>query len=293
VSAVRLSEHVHLIPGGVNSLLVVDGDRALVIDSGQGREGGKRVKRALEALGATPVALLTSHAHADHYGGHATLLRSARVPVFAPPIEAQIMAAPLLEPIYLANGTRPGAELRSPWLLAEAVAVDDLLREGSFHFEGFDLQVLAVDGHAHHQVAFVVDDVLIAADAVFGGAVLDKYPIPFAVDAALQSAAARRVAAVDARLAVPGHGDPAPPALLAAATLQALERVEATVLSAADGADLDTVMERVTVALSIGDLDLARHHLQRTAVAAHLQAHVEGGRLTRSITRGRLRYHAA
>ncbi len=69
---VQLSERVHLLPGSVNVVLVVDGGRALVIDGGQGKDGGKRVRRALDTLGVAACAILTSHAHADHFGGHAT-----------------------------------------------------------------------------------------------------------------------------------------------------------------------------------------------------------------------------
>ena len=289
----HVSERVVLIPGGVNSVLIVQGGRALVIDSGLGRDGGKRVKRALAALDATPVALLTSHAHADHYGGHATLLAQWALPVFAPPLEGQIMGAPLLEPIYLSAGAMPDRALRTPFLVAEPVAVTGPLREGVFAHDGFVLDVVAVDGHAHEQVAFVVDDVLIAADAVFGPAALAKHPIPFGVDVAAQIASAGRVARSSARVAIPGHGDPAPPALLGEATVAALTRVREAVLAAADGADLGDVMERVTLALGIGDLDLPRHHLQRTAIEAHLQALVNEGRIRRRIDRGRLRHERA
>lgn len=277
--SVPLSERVHLVPGAVNAVLVVEGRRALAIDSGQGKDGGRRVRKAAEALGVDLVALLTTHAHADHFGGHAYLLRHRRVPVLAPPIEAELMRAPALEPAYLFHGARPPVELTGAWLQAEACQVDRIVEAGPLEVEGFEVRLHDVSGHALRQLAVEVDDVLVAADAVFGASVLAKYPIPFGQDAAGQLAAAHRVGAHPARLAVPGHGDPAAPAALATATVAALERLEGAVLAAADGVDGGEVLARVAAALGVADPDLARWHLNHTTVHAHLGALRAAGRL--------------
>lgn len=272
---VRLSDRVHLLPGGVNIVLLIDDDRAVAIDSGQGKEGAKRVRRALDHLGVDLVALLTTHAHADHFGGHAALLRRRRVPVYAPPIEAELMRAPRLEPIYLAHGADPPPELLGPWLMAEASPVDHLLEPGPWSVDGFDLVVHDVSGHAHRQVAIEVDDVLVAADAVFGPEVLARYPIPFGQDVVRQVEAAQRVGEHPARLAVPGHGAPASPATLAEGTLAALARVRRAVLDAVTGGepiDAHEVLVRTAATLEVADPDLPRWHLNHTTVQAHLGA---------------------
>lgn len=295
VPPVQLSERVHLLPGAVNVVLVVEDGRALVIDSGQGKDGGKRVRRALDAMGIAPCAILTSHAHADHFGGHATLLRRWRVPVHAPPIEAELMRAPLLEPVYLAHGASPPPEMRGPWLMAEPSPVDALLHPGPARIEGFDLVVHDVSGHAHRQVAFEIDDVLIAADAIFGPAVLDRYPLVFGQDAARQLASAAWVGERRTRLAVPGHGEPDAPAPLAQATVAALERVRRTVADAAtaDVVDAGEILARVAAALDVPDVDLPRWHLNHTTVQAHLQALREAGVLRPRIVGHRLLWGAA
>ncbi len=278
-TSVPVSDRVHVIPGAVNAVLVVDGGRALAIDSGQGKDGGRRVRKAAEALGVELVALLTTHAHADHFGGHAYLLRQRRVPVLAPPIEAELMRAPLLEPAYLFHGARPPIELTGTWLQAEACPVDRIVEAGPIDVEGFHVRLHDVSGHALRQLAVEVDDVLVAADAVFGASVLAKYPIPFGQDAAAQIAAAAWVGDHPARVAVPGHGDAAAPAELATATVAALDRVREAVLTAADGVDGGEVLARVGVTLGVAAPDLARWHLNHTTVHAHLGALRASGRL--------------
>ncbi len=278
-ASVPVSDRVHLIPGAVNAVLVVDGRRALAIDSGQGKDGGRRVRKAAEALGVELAALLTTHAHADHFGGHAYLLRQRRVPVLAPPVEAELMRAPILEPAYLFHGARPPVELTGAWLQAEACPVDRIVEAGPLEVEGFQVRLHDVSGHALRQLAVEVDDVLVAADAVFGGSVLAKYPVPFGQDAAGQRAAALWVGDHAARVAIPGHGEPAAPAELGAATVAALDRVEGAVLAAADGVDGGEVLARVAAALGVADPDLPRWHLNFTTVHAHLGALRAAGRL--------------
>ncbi len=273
---VALSERVHLLLGAVNVVLVVEPGsrprRAIAIDSGQGKEGGRRLRRAVESLGVELVALVTTHAHADHFGGHAYLLRQRRIPVLAPPLEAELMRAPALEPIYLFHGAAALDELRTSWLQAEPSPVDRVVEAGPLEVEGFEVRLHDVSGHAHRQLAVEVDDVLVAADAVFGAETLAKYPIPFGQDAARQSVAAAWVAEHPARLAVPGHGAPGRPAELAAATLAALDRVRSAVAAAADGVDGGEVVARVAAALDVPEPDLARWHLNHTTVHAHLAA---------------------
>jgi glyoxylase-like metal-dependent hydrolase (beta-lactamase superfamily II) len=289
---VALSERVHLLPGAVNVVLVVEPGarprRAIAIDSGQGKEGGRRLRRAAEALGVELVALVTTHAHADHFGGHAYLLRQRRLPVAAPPLEAEMMRAPALEPIYLFHGAAPPAELRTSWLQAEPSPVDHVVDAGMLEIEGFTLTLHDVSGHAHRQLAVEIDDVLVAADAVFGPEVLAKYPIPFGQDAARQGAAAAWVGDHPARVAVPGHGAPGRPADLADATVAALERVRSAVMDAADGVDGGEVLARVAAALDVPDPDLARWHLNHTTVHAHLAALRTAGRLDAQLEGHRL-----
>ncbi len=296
-TSVQLSERVHAVLGGVNCAIVDVGDgRALLVDSGQDKEYGRKVRKALDALGLELAVILATHSHADHYGGNAYLLRQfPEARVWAPEIEAEIIRTPALEPIYLFHGAKPLPELTGKWLQAEASPVHRVLTAGRDAVGAAGLELLDVRGHAHRQLAVLVDDVLLAADAVFGAETLEKYPIPFAQDVVGQLRACETVAGVSARVLLPGHGAPTEDLVgVAASNRAAVLRAAAAVLAAcaAPGARSGASTEDVVVgsAESLGVVldDLARYHLNYCVVSAHLGRLRELGEVTCAVEGGRL-----
>ena len=292
----QLSEHCWLVPGGVNAVVLEHDGRAALVDSGPDRDAGKRLARGLRERGWRLEAIVTSHAHADHFGGHAELLRQHDVPVLAPAVEAELMRAPVLEPIYLFHGAAPLPELTGRWLQAEASRVDRLVEAGPLDLLGLPLELVAVDGHAHRQLALRVDDVLLAADAVFASTVVARHPLLFSHDVRAQREAAERVGDDRARLAVAGHGEPDTPARLAAATLRAIDTAASAVAAAlaaraSQGATTGQVMRHVSAALGVTIDDLPRWHLNHTTVSAYLAAARAAGECQVRVTDGDLRWY--
>src|SRR5680860_1435801 len=148
---VDLGNGVHALLGAVNSL-IIEGSvgTAVLVDSGQDADAGRRIRRALEHLELRPTAILNTHSHADHFGGNAFLLRQfPDLEVHAPEIEAEIIRAPYLEPVYLFHGASPLAELRSKWLLGPASPVHHEVAAGEVMIGGVSFRLLDVRGHAH------------------------------------------------------------------------------------------------------------------------------------------------
>ncbi len=293
---VQLSERVYYLPGGVNCALVLAGDgRAVVVDSGQDKDYGRALRRACEVLGVAPAAIVNTHAHADHFGGNAYLLRQfPELEVYAPPLEASIIRAPYLEPVYLFHGARPLDELTSKWLQAEASPVHHELEAGPLELCGIRFDALDTSGHAHRQLALRVDDVLLAADAFFGDAVLGKYALPFGQDIGNQRAALETVRVSGARVALPGHGDPTEDLAAAAdANRAAIDAAAAAVLAAATGVGAEEVLAGACRALGVVIDDLPRYHLNFCTVAAYLGYLRDAGRVEARLESGRLRWHPA
>ncbi len=291
----ELSSNIYYLPGGVNAAVVVNDDKeALLVDTGGDKDHGRRIKKACDALLVKPVAILNTHSHADHYGGNEYLVRNFGLPVYAPPFEASIMRSPLLEPVYLFNGAQPPQEMLSKWLLAKPSPVDALLSPGRLELYGLTLEIFDTSGHAHTHYSVGVGDMLLAADAVFGESVLDKYPLPFGQNIGRQRESAARVGDLGARVALPGHGDPTEDvAGLVEANLAAFERAANAVAEAATGVDTATVLTQTCDALGVVMTDLPRYTLNLCTVMAYLSRLREQGRVTLTLEHNALRWSQA
>ncbi len=275
----QLSEHVYYLPGAVNCAVVVNGGEAVLVDTGGDKDYGRALRKVCDALNVSPVAVLNTHSHADHYGGNDYLLRQFDVPVYAPAFEAGILQNPYLEPVYLFNGAKPLPELMSKWLLAKPSRVDVILEPGTLELIGLPFAILDTSGHAHRHVSVKVGDVLIAADAVFGAAVLGKYPLPFGQDIGGQIKSAR-LAEVGARVLLPGHGEPTEEIEdLVARNLETFQRAADAVEAACLGILTEEVLKEVCKTLAIEMLDLPRFYLNRCVVTAYLSYLRDEGRV--------------
>jgi glyoxylase-like metal-dependent hydrolase (beta-lactamase superfamily II) len=269
----QLSDKVYYLAGGVNCAIIkAENNKAILIDTGQDKDYGRNVKKACDGLGLTPVAILNTHSHADHYGGNDYLLRQyPEVLVYAPALESAIMQQPYLEPLYLFNGAKPLNELMSKWLLAKPSRVDHELKAGELELHGIKLDIIDTSGHAHVQMSVKVDDVLIAADALFGSSVLEKYPMPFGQDIGGQIKSAERLKDLNIKTVLPGHGEPSSDiASLVATNVAAFERAATVVEGACTNMTTEGVLQNVCKALNITMTDLPRYYLNLCTVTAYL-----------------------
>jgi glyoxylase-like metal-dependent hydrolase (beta-lactamase superfamily II) len=137
----------------------------VLVDTGLDKDTAKKILRHMESLKVKLAAVVITHAHADHFGGAATVRARLGVPLYAPALEAAIVANPILEPLYLYSGAAPAAELRHKFTLAEACPVDRLLEPGEAVIEGVSLKVIPAPGHAPNQM-MIAGGAAFVADAV-------------------------------------------------------------------------------------------------------------------------------
>jgi glyoxylase-like metal-dependent hydrolase (beta-lactamase superfamily II) len=210
---------VDVRPGPSANLVLVGGERPVLVDSGSGSVAAVASTRAfLAAHGLEPrdlAWLALTHFHADHVGGASAL----GVPVAAHALEATLV-----------NERDPRA-CDALWLAFEVgpYVVSRSLRDGD-RLEA--LEVVHTPGqtpghvaywHAEERVAITGD--LLQADDVawvpFGGAWAEG-----ALDAMIASV--KRIAALEPRMTIPGHGPPVTdvPAAVAA-NLERYERFRA------------------------------------------------------------------
>lgn len=272
---IELAPHCYYLPGAVNVGVVANERReVLLIDTGGDKDYGRTIRKAVEAAGLKPVAIVNTHSHADHYGGNDFLARNLNLPVYAPEIEEAILRYPYLEPMYLYGGAVPLAGLRNKWLEAKASPVDIIyaVNEEPLGVGTFTLQRHDTSGHAVRQVAFGVGTVCYAADAFFGAEVLSKYGIPFVHDVAGQLATLDKLLTLPYEIFVPGHGEPtrdiqtavvANRAAIAQATTWVRDAVQAE-------STLSDIVHRVTAQLQNPPNTLSTYFLMNACVMAYL-----------------------
>jgi glyoxylase-like metal-dependent hydrolase (beta-lactamase superfamily II) len=269
----QLSSQVFYLAGGVNCAIIKAQDnKAILVDTGQDKDYGRDIKKACESLNLTPAIIINTHSHADHYGGNDYLLRQyPNIPVYAPTFESSILQTPYLEPVYLFNGAKPLPELMSKWLLAKPSRVDHELKAGKLELFGVSLEVIDTSGHAHVHMSVQVDDVLIAADAVFGSSVLEKYPLPFGQDIGNQIKSAERLKTLNIKTVLPGHGEVSSEvATLVEKNLEAFERAATATEEACTNLSTESVLQSVCKTLTITMTDLPRYYLNLCVVTAYL-----------------------
>ncbi len=271
---IQLTPQAYQLKGGSNAGLVVAGDQAVLIDTGLDRDTAKKILRHVEALKVRLAAVVITHAHADHFGGAATVRTRTGAPVYAPDLEAAIVANPILEPLYLFSGALPPAELRHKFTLAEGCPVDHLIGPGPLTIGDIRLQAIAAPGHAPNQIMIGGGGVCFVADALFAPDILDKHGIPFYVhiDQALDTL--ERLPDLNAQYAafVPGHGpavaDISEWAALNYARLAALR--EAVAAAVAATGSLPGILQETANALHVTITNPVTYWLAQTTVLACL-----------------------
>lgn len=187
-------------PAKIGLVRTEDGDVCL-IDSGNDKDAGRRVRQILDANGWKLKAIYNTHSNADHIGGNCYLQKQTGCRVFAPGIERCFTAHPVLEPSFLYGGYPP-ADLRHKFLMAaesDAEALtEDVLPEG--------MEIIPLPGHFFDMVGFrTSDDAVYLADCLSSRETLDKYGVTFIYDVDAYLRTLEMVKGMKARIFIPSH----------------------------------------------------------------------------------------
>lgn len=172
-----------------------------LIDSGNDKDAGRKVRQLLDANGWHLTAIYNTHSNADHIGGNKYLQAQTGCKIYAPGIECDFTRHPVLEPAFLYGGY-PCKELRHKFLMAQESDALPLTQETLP--KGFEL--LELPGHFFSMVGFrTPDDVVYLADCLSSQETLDKYQIGFIYDVAAYLNTLERVKTLQAKVFVPAH----------------------------------------------------------------------------------------
>ncbi len=184
--------------------LYLDRDKGVyLIDSGNDKEAGRKVRQILDKNGWALRAILCTHSHADHIGGCKYLQAQTGCKVYAPGIERDFTRHTLLEPALLYGGFPPKA-LRHKFLMAQESDADELA--SAELPEGFE--IIPLPGHCFEMVGFrTPDNVVFLADCLSSRATLEKYRIGFIYDVQAYLDTLEKVKSLSGAFFVPAHAE--------------------------------------------------------------------------------------
>ena len=187
-------------PAKIGLIRLTDTDVCL-IDSGNDKEAGRKVRQILDANGWKLKAIYNTHSNADHIGGNKYLQGQTGCKIYAPGIDCDFTRHTILEPAFLYGGY-PCKDLRHKFLLAQESDAEyltvDVLPAG--------MEIINLPGHFFDMVGFrTADDVVFLADCLSSKETLDKYQIGFVYDVAAYIKTLETVKYMAAKMFVPAH----------------------------------------------------------------------------------------
>lgn len=191
-------------PAKIGLVRLNEGEVCL-IDSGNDKDAGRKVRQILDSNGWKLKAIYNTHSNADHIGGNRYLQAQTGCKIYAPGIERDFTKHPVLEPSFLYGGY-PCKELRHKFLMAQESDAEYLTEDKLP--DGFEM--IPLPGHFFDMVGFrTPDDVVYLADCLSSHETLEKYRIGFIYDVAAYIRTLEMVESLSAKMFVPAHAEAA------------------------------------------------------------------------------------
>ena len=178
-------------------------DEVCLIDSGNDKDAGRKLRQLLDKNGWQLAAIYNTHSNADHIGGNKYLQAQTGCKIYAPGIDCAFTRHPVLEPAFLYGGFPP-KQLRHKFLLAQESGAEyltpDKLPAG--------MSMIPLPGHFFDMTGFrTADGTVYLADCLSSRETLEKYRIGFIYDVAAYLDTLERVQALEGAMFVPAHAE--------------------------------------------------------------------------------------
>lgn len=182
-------------------LIKLSGNEVCLIDSGNDKEAGRKIKKILESNSWTLKSIYNTHSNADHIGGNKYLQSQTGCRIYAKNIECAFTNYPVLEPSFL-FGAYPPKDLRHKFLYAGESTAENLTED----ILPDNIRMIDLPGHFFDMAGFCTEDgIFYLADCLSSKETLDKYQISFIYDVAAYLKTLEMIKCIQAEIFVPAH----------------------------------------------------------------------------------------
>lgn len=287
---VMLKSRTGYLPGATNiGLFLHDVGKAVVIDSGNDKEAGRKVLSALKTASLELSFIVNTHSNADHIGGNRFLQDRTGCHIIAPGIESAGIEHPVLEPSMLYGGYPPD-DLRGKFFMAQSSAA---CADG-FSVLPSGVKPIDLPGHYLGMCGYLTEDgVFFAADSVFSKEILDKYHIVFIYDVEAFLSTLDMLPGIACDLFVPSHAEPTEDisALVEANRKKVLEIAHYINCACLKPASPDEIIKRVFDGYRLS-MDMSQYALGGSTIRSYLTYLCRKGSLSRRFEDNRLLFEA-
>jgi len=198
----------YMIPGAVNIGVYAKNKQAIIVDSGNDSDAGKKIKTVLQASDLELKSIINTHSNADHIGGNAYLQKHYNCDIIATELESTIINHTLFEPMFL-YGAYPFKALQNKYVMAkdsivtQKIQPGDIIKSHGHHFRTVDLS-----GHFWSCIGVHTDDdVVYLGDSIFSELIIEKYGFFFMYHVQQFLESLDVLSTYEAKYFVPSHGD--------------------------------------------------------------------------------------
>lgn len=176
-----------------NCYLVTENDKAIVIDPG---DEANKIATVLHATGLTPMGILLTHGHWDHFGAGERLKREFGIKIFVHELDSEFVRNP-------AKCTFKNFD----WLHSFSATPDEFLTEGEFAIGPFRFSVIHTPGHSKGSCCFFFPEqnLIFTGDTLFKNGI-GRTDLACSVPEMLPLSLKRLARLPDEVIVYPGHG---------------------------------------------------------------------------------------
>lgn len=202
----QIKGNTYYIPSPCNIGLYEENDKITLIDSGNNKEAGRQILKAIKDNGWQLDLIINTHSNADHIGGNAFIQKRTQCRIAATNKESVFINNPELEPAFLYGGF-PWPAIENKFLKADPSIVTDLILSQGKILDT-SLEAIPLPGHFYEMIGIRTNDnVVHLADVLFSEAIVSKYHIIFLYDVAGQLAALENLKTLKADYYLISHGE--------------------------------------------------------------------------------------